>query len=268
MKKFLKFIFLIFLVVIIFSLVKSSSIMGGVDDLIGLVFNKEKTDDMDELYKNIEKHKDDNEKINWLYENFDSLTDSEIYLVGNDIDTCEFVYNLKNGIVDFEYYPGESVNYGRLTPYFLQWDNRWAYNNLGNSNIGFAGCGPTSMAMVLKRLNPNLDISPLNIAQDAQSYMGSEGIEWKFFADEANKYGHNIENIENDKDAMINALDRGSLIVSVNKGYFTLFGHILVIDSYKNGRFVINDPNSMKNSEKSWSYNSIKDQIANIWLVY
>ena len=69
--------------------------------MIGLVFNKEKTDDMDELYKNIEKHKDDNEKINWLYENFDSLTDSEIYLVGNDIDTCEFVYNLKNGIVDF-----------------------------------------------------------------------------------------------------------------------------------------------------------------------
>lgn len=54
----------------------------------------------------------------------------------------------------------------------------------------------------------------------------------------------------------------------MNKGYFTLFGHILVIDSYKNGRFVINDPNSMKNSEKSWSYNSIKDQIANIWLVY
>ncbi len=134
--------------------------------MIGLIFNKEKTDDMDELYKNIEKHKDDNEKINWLYENFDSLTDSEIYLVGNDIDTCEFVYNLKNGIVDFEYYPGESVNYGRLTPYFLQWDNRWAYNNLGNSNIGFAGCGPTSMAMVLKRLNPNLDISPSNIAQD------------------------------------------------------------------------------------------------------
>ncbi len=268
MKKFFKIVFTFVFMVIIFISIKSLSSTGGLGDVIDLIFYKEKTDDMDKLYKNIEKHKDDNEKINWIYENFNNLSDKEIYLVGNDIDTSEFVYNLENGITNFEYYSGESVNYDRLTPYYLQWDNRWAYNKLGDSNIGFAGCGPTSMTMVLKRLNPNLDISPINIAQDAQSYIGPDGIEWKFFADEAHKYGYNIENIPNNKEDIIDALDRGSLIVSMNKGYFTLFGHILVIDSYRNGRFIINDPNSMKNSEKSWSYSSIEDQIANIWLVY
>ena len=56
-------------------------------------------------------------------------------------------------------------------------------------------------------------------------------------------------------------------IVSVNKGIFTLFGHILVIDSYQDGKFVINDPNSMKKSQKTWTYDEIKDQIAHIWLI-
>ena len=80
--------------------------------------------------------------------------------------------------------------------------------------------------------------------------MTSNEIEWKFFTDEVYKYGHNIKTIEKNKTSIINVLEKGSLVVSVNKGNFTLFGHILVIDSYKNGRFIINDQDSMKNSKK------------------
>ncbi|MDU1316813.1 MAG: C39 family peptidase [Anaerococcus hydrogenalis] len=268
MKKLINIIFsIIFVVMLLFSFKSFSNEDGGLNFLDN-IFSKEKTDDMEILYRNVEKHKDDNEKTMWIYENFENLEDKDKYLVGNDIDASEFIYNLRTNNVNFNYYPGVSIDYGRETPYFLQWDNRWAYNLLGDSNIGFAGCGPTSMAMVLKRLNPNLDINPINIANDAQSYMSSSGIEWKFFSDEAKRYGYNIQSIENNKNSIIDALDRGSLIVSVKKGDFTLFGHILVIDSYKFGRFIINDPNSMKNSEKTWSYSSIKDQIVNIWLVY
>ncbi len=268
MKKIINIIFsIIFVAMLLFSI--KSFYFGDKDfNLFNSIFSEEKTDDMDLLYQNIEKHKDDNEKIRWIYENFENLEDKDKYLVGNDLDAIEFIYNLRTNNVNFDYYPGVSVDYGRETPYFLQWDNRRAYNLLGDSNIGFAGCGPTSMAMVLKRLNPNLDISPINIANDAQSYMSSSGIEWKFFSDEAKRYGYNIQSIENNKNSIIDALDKGSLIVSVKKGDFTLFGHILVIDSYKFGRFIINDPNSMKNSEKTWSYGRIKDQIVNIWLVY
>ncbi|MDU3153354.1 MAG: C39 family peptidase, partial [Anaerococcus hydrogenalis] len=242
MKKIINIIFsIIFVVMLLFSF-KSCSNEGGGLNFFENIFNKEKTDDMEILYKNVEKHKDDNEKTKWIYENFENLEDKDKYLVGNDIDASEFIYNLRNNNVNFDYHPGVSFDYGRRTPYFLQWDNRWAYNMLGDSNIGFAGCGPTSMTMVLKRLNPNLDISPIDIANDAQSYMSSSGIEWKFFSDEAKRYGYNIQSIENNKSSIINALDKGSLIVSVKKGDFTLFGHILVIDSYKFGRFIINDP--------------------------
>ena len=39
----------------------------------------------------------------------------------------------------------------------------------------------------------------------------------------------------------------------------------MVIDSYENGKLLINDPNSVKNSKLNWYYDDIKDQIANVW---
>lgn len=229
---------------------------------------KVKTDDYDILKSNVEKraYKDDNAK--WLLENFDSLDSIEQILIGNDSDTMEFVYNYENSITDFLYEEGESKKYGRSTPYYIQWDDRWAYKPLGNNNIGFAGCGPTSMAMVLSRLENDPSITPLTIADHAHNYMTDNGISWKFFTDEAYRYNRSIDNIPLDEEYMVNALEKGPLIVSVGPGYFTMYGHILVIDSYSNGKFVINDPNSLKNSERKWLYEDIKDQILNIWLIY
>ena len=227
-----------------------------------------KTDNKRTLKRNLQKEADGgNDKASWIVDNFDYLNDSLIYLAGNDSDSIDFVYNYSNEITDFEYYLGESVDFERSTPYFLQWDNRWAYDYLGDSVIGLAGCGPTSMAMVIARLEGDTSIDPGKIAIDAQNYMTDDGIAWKFFNDEANIYGYTAYDISNDEGAMIDALEKGPLIVSVNKGIFTLFGHILVIDSYQDGKFVINDPNSMKKSQKTWTYDEIKDQIAHIWLI-
>lgn len=227
-----------------------------------------KTDNKRALKRNLQKEADvGNDNARWLVDNFDYLNDSLVYLAGNDSDAIDFVYNYSNGITDFEYYPGESVDFERSTPYFLQWDNRWAYDYLGDSVIGLAGCGPTSMAMVLARLEGDTSIDPGKIALDAQNYMTDDGIAWKFFNDEANRYGYTAYDISNDEGSIIDALEKGPIIVSVNKGIFTLFGHILVIDSYQDGKFVINDPNSMKKSQKTWSYDQIKDQIAHIWLI-
>jgi len=228
-----------------------------------------KTDDFDTLRKNLKKETDSgNNKAEWIYDNFDNLPDTMLYLAGNDPDTIDFVYNYQNGITNFEFYPGESVNLDRKTPYFLQWDNRWAYNSLGQSNVGIAGCGPTSMAMALARLTGDNSITPDKISIDANAYMDASGVSRSFFNDEASKYGYRVVDISNDKDAMIEALNYGPLIVSVTRGYFTLFGHIVIIDSYQNGKFIINDPNSIKKSQMSWSFNQIQNQIAHIWLVY
>lgn len=274
-----KKIFKLFIIIIIILFVRekingdnlsdSSSFFNKIS-LGDLITDKNlKTDDFDTLRKNLKKETDSgNNKAEWIYDNFDNLPDTMLYLAGNDPDTIDFVYNYQNGITNFEFYPGESVNLDRKTPYFLQWDNRWAYNSLGQSNVGIAGCGPTSMAMALARLTGDNSITPDKISIDANEYMDASGVSRSFFNDEASKYGYRVVDISNDKDAMIEALNYGPLIVSVTKGYFTLFGHIVIIDSYQNGKFIINDPNSIKKSQISWSFNQIQNQIAHIWLVY
>ena len=229
---------------------------------------KLKSDNKDELKKNIESWLGENPKAKWVYDNFDDLDNVDAYLAGNDEDTIEFVYNMNNGLTNFPYTPGQSVDLERKTPYFIQWDNRWAYNKLGNRNIGISGCGPTSMAMILSRLKKDNSITPDKIAKDAQNYMGNEGISWNFFYDGAKKYDYKIEDVALNEEAMKKALGKGPLLVSVNRGYFTLFGHISVIASYKDGKFIITDPNSLRNSKIEWTFDQISNQIVKIWSIY
>lgn len=229
---------------------------------------KEKSDVKEDIIKNLEKYIDQDPKAHWVYDNFFNITNVEAYLTGNDPDTVEFVYNMNHNITDFPKTPGESIELGRKTPYYLQWDNRWAYDELGQRNIGISGCGPTSTAMVLSRIKNDPTITPDKISKDAKNYMTNEGISWNFFKDEAEKYKLNTKEINLNEKEMIEALKKEPIIVSVNRGYFTLFGHIFVIDSYKDGKFIVNDPNSIKNTMRPWTFDEISNQIAHMWQIY
>ena len=229
---------------------------------------KEKSDVKEDIIKNLEKYIDQDPKAHWVYDNFFNITNVEAYLTGNDPDTVEFVYNMNHNITDFPKTPGESIELGRKTPYYLQWDNRWAYDELGQRNIGISGCGPTSTSMVLSRIKNDPTITPDKISKDAKNYMTNEGISWNFFKDESEKYKLNTKEINLNEKEMIEALKKGPIIVSVNRGYFTLFGHIFVIDSYKDGKFIVNDPNSIKNTMRPWTFDEISNQIAHMWQIY
>ena len=225
---------------------------------------KKKSDIKEDLIKNVEAAAKKDKKAQWVYDNFYNLDDVDAYLTGNDPDTIEFVYNKNHKFTDFNFYKGESVKLKRKTPYYLQWDNRWAYDNLYPTNIGISGCGPTSLSMIISRLTNNL-IYPNEMAQKASKFMNDGGMDWAFIDHIAKEYNLKVTDINLDKDKMIKALEDGPLLISVGRGYFTLYGHILVIDSYKDGKFIINDPNSVKNSIIGWEYDDISDQILKIW---
>lgn len=228
-----------------------------------------KTNKEEDLKSYIKEKSSGNKKLKWIYDNFDKLNYGEKVLVGNDDDACDYVYNCHNNKKDFKFFDGQTINLHRKTPYYLQWDNRWAYDNLiGDDNIGIAGCGPTSMAMVLSRLFDDEKINPKLIAQDAKNHMTEDGIYWSFFEFEADKYKVKIEDIDNTEEDLKNALKKGPLIVSVKQGYFTTGGHIMVIDSIKDDKLLINDPNSIKNTKIEWPYKDIQDQIVKLWLIY
>ena len=68
------------------------------------------------------------------------------------------------------------------------------------------------------------------------------------------------------KKKMTDALEAGHpVILAVGKGDFTTAGHYIVLTGLENGFFRVNDPNSVANSGKLWSYEQIEDQIRNIW---
>ena len=242
-------------------------------DLLNIVYKdkkyrpKLKTSNKEELLAYLKEHKGSDYKLNWLYENFDKLTDIEQRLVGNDTDTGEFIYNSYKNNTDFKLFDGESLDLNRKTPFFLQWDNRWAYEPLADSSIAIAGCGPTSMAMVIRRFVDDKEINPKTIADHAHEYMTENGIAWEFFKDEGAKFGLNVFEISVDEELMKENLKNGPLLVSVTPGYFTTSGHIIVIDSYDDGKFIINDPNSIKNTKIAWSFDDISGQLLKIWAI-
>ena len=227
---------------------------------------KKKSDIKEDLIKNVEAAAKKDKKAQWVYDNFYNLDDVDAYLTGNDPDTIEFIYNKNHKFTDFNFYKGESVKLKRKTPYYLQWDNRWAYDNLYPTNIGISGCGPTSLSMIISRLTNNL-IYPNEMAQKASKFMNDGGMDWAFIDHIAKEYNLKVTDINLDKDKMIKTLEDGPLLISVGRGYFTLYGHILVIDSYKDGKFIINDPNSVKNTMREWEYEQLKDQIVHIWKI-
>ena len=178
---------------------------------------KKKSDIKEDLIKNVEAAAKKDKKAQWVYDNFYNLDDVDAYLTGNDPDTIEFIYNKNHKFTDFNFYKGESVKLKRKTPYYLQWDNRWAYDNLYPTNIGISGCGPTSLSMIISRLTNNL-IYPNEMAQKASKFMNDGGMDWAFIDHIAKEYNLKVTDINLDKDKMIKSLEDGPLLISVGRG--------------------------------------------------
>jgi cation:H+ antiporter len=65
---------------------------------------------------------------------------------------------------------------------------------------------------------------------------------------------------------MIDRLEQGKpLVAAVSAGDFTDSGHFIVIADYRDGSFVVNDPNSLELSAKRWTFEQLSGQIRVMW---
>ena len=55
------------------------------------------------------------------------------------------------------------------------------------------------------------------------------------------------------------------IIMAMGPGDFTTGGHFIVVTGYDEEGFIVNDPNSRTNSEKRWSFQTLQNQIKNLW---
>lgn len=209
------------------------------------------------------------EQLDYILKNKENYTNELIKLANRNPEAIQFVYDYpenKNKKIDISI--DEDINCNGV-PLFMQWDERWGYDNYGDSIIGINGCGPTCLSMVATYLLGNNYMNPKWMANfsEESGYVSENGTLWALMGSGARKLGLESIEIPLDENRIYNNLEVGNpIICSVGPGDFTTEGHFIVLVGMENGKIVINDPNSKKNSEKRWTFDEIKSQIKNLWV--
>lgn len=158
-------------------------------------------------------------------------------------------------------------------PFLLQGDGRWGsslYTAKGDSSqtIKSSGCGPTSMAMILRSYGHNVSpIDTCNFSLNNGYRTANQGTSWGFFPAIAKAYGLECMDLGKDTSKVSKALDNGfPVIASMSKGTFTSGGHfIAIVGKDTNGNIVVNDPASKERSQKSWPLSLFAKEGKNFW---
>ena len=168
--------------------------------------------------------------------------------------------------IDLSCYEGSET-----VPLFLQWDPMWGYEDYGSDCIAITGCGPTCLAMVGYWLTGDENMTPCQIAKFAERngyYASGYGSSWTLISEGAAQLGLTATELPLVKKKMVQALEAGApIILAMGEGDFTTTGHYIVLTGMEEDAFRVNDPNSVINSERLWTYEELEGQIRNIWAV-
>lgn len=156
-------------------------------------------------------------------------------------------------------------------PLFLQYDERWGYADYGTSIIAISGCGPTCLSMAYTYVKQDGNMNPIKMADFSMKngYVGeSNDTSWALMTEGATSLGLTSEELSLSKENMVTALSNGKVIIcSMSPGDFTRSGHFILIRSYENELFYVNDPYSEARSQVGWDYEKLSTQISNMWAI-
>lgn len=200
----------------------------------------------------------DTSMINKFSNQINSIN-SSINNIKSEIDSC--LSNI-NGIVleGSVLAQHEFVNY-----YQTDYNESYGYG----SSIAEAGCGPTSMAMVLTYLKGE-SIDPVETANwslDHGHRVKNNGTAWSFFNAIAEEYGVNSTQMGVSSSNITSNLQDGNMVImSMGPGHFTTGGHFIVLTGMnEDGSINVADPYSRSKSEKTWDINIFLNEGKQMW---
>lgn len=190
--------------------------------------------------------------------------------MGKYPETSEFVlwYPVKKN-TEYSMDLSQEVEEGSI-PLFLQWDERWGYKSYGGNFLALNACGPCCLSMVVCGLTGNTEYNPYEMAKYSEKmgyYVPGVGTSWELMTLGAESFGLHAEAGEVSREYLERSLQEGKpLICSMLPGDFTYTGHFIVLTGMNaDGSITVNDPNSERNSEKSWSAEVLLPQICALW---
>jgi hypothetical protein len=192
-----------------------------------------------------------------------------VTLLEQNPETEDFVLSYpfrKEEAIDLSEYANRET-----VPLFLQWDKRWGYSRYGSDFLAVTGCGPTCLAMVGYHLTGDDWFTPINVARFAEEngyYVPEQGSSWTLISEGAGKLGLEAIEIPMVKSRIIDNLEVGNpIILAMGPGDFTTEGHYIILTGVESGSFRVNDPNSRIRSEQLWTYETLEEQVRNLWVI-
>ncbi len=184
-------------------------------------------------------------------------------------------------VTEFDTSTGTEILTGGNIPltYYNQKDKAWAGQPYGNDNIGFYGCGPTCMSMVVSSLTEySLNPAEMSAWCASQGYWAPQsGSYLSLVAGTAEHYGLSCTSLDaTDPSQLTTQFASDSVIVALmGSGHFTKNGHFIVLHGTTlDGRILVADPNSRENSLTAWDPQTILDELststsdgAPLWLI-
>ncbi len=156
-------------------------------------------------------------------------------------------------------------------PLFIQWDKQWGYLTYGNDLAGVNADGPMCLAMVGYYLTGDEKFSPDKIiafSQEKGFFNTKYGSSPSLFIEGANELGLKGAKISSSNENFIANLQNGWPIVCyIGQGKFTSTPHYIVISGYNDSGLIVNDPNSIINSQKQWQFSELAEQIKGAWTI-
>lgn len=208
------------------------------------------------------------EKLACILED-DSYPEKLKEMAQKNSETIDFVYNypqLKDEVWNIDL---TEESQSDQVPLLMQWDERWGYITYNGGMMGYGGCGPTTLSMVVLYLTRDASATPAAVAAYAESAgycVPGSGSTWSLIKEGCEHYGLHASEVAMVENRIRDKLDEGCpVVVNVGPGDFTDSGHYMVIVGYDDQGFIINDPNSCTNSEKRWTFDQLNGQVRNLW---
>ena len=186
----------------------------------------------------------------------------------------DYGYNQNIGIYESDYTESSGRSYEGIVftdgatdvAYYNQMDERWADIMYGTSStIGEAGCGPTSMSIVISTLTGEahdpVELSEWSVANGHRCE--GNGSYHTLIPESAKAYGLTVEGAgKGDGQKIVDALSSGKLVVAImSKGHFTTGGHFIVLRGVTaDGKILVADPASYRRSEQEWDLSIILNE--------